>query len=61
MSKQLAILETLLGAAELCGDQPLAGRINQEIREFRHTRETSGYRRLWSAAAVVKRAHRKAA
>jgi hypothetical protein len=61
MSKQLAILETLLGAAELRGDRLLAGRIHQEIKDFRHLREPSGYRRLWSAAAVLKRPHRKAA
>jgi hypothetical protein len=61
MSKQQAILETLLGAAQLQANHVVASRLRQQIGQMRHRRETSGYARLWSAAIAEKRTQRKAA
>jgi hypothetical protein len=61
MCKQQAILETLLGAAQLQANHLVASRLRQEIGQMRRRREASGYSRLWSAAWVDKRPHSKAA
>ena len=61
MSKQQAILETLLGAAELNGNRMVAKNIREELFRMSHVREADGYRRLLRAAAEPKRSQSKAA
>lgn len=62
MSKQQALLETLLGAAELSGNQMIANQIRSELSKITESRQTSGYERFARAAAVEpKCALRKAA
>ena len=61
MSKQQAILETLLGVAELKGDQAIAGRVRRDICDLTRTRQTDGYEKLWCAAFKSKRERRRAA
>lgn len=61
MSKQQALLESLLGAAELSGKQSIAGRVRQNIVELNRARQADGYQKLWSAAFEPKRERSKAA
>ncbi len=61
MSKQQAILDTLLGAAELKGYQMIARSIRSEISKMTHARETDGYQRLAREAFEPKRLRSKAA
>jgi len=61
MSKQQAILETLLGAAELNRDQMVAISIRKELFKLSHSHEADGYQRLARAASQPRRSHCKAA
>ncbi|MGD0769491.1 MAG: hypothetical protein ABSB42_15010 [Tepidisphaeraceae bacterium] len=61
MSKQQAILETLLGAAELNGDRLVANSIRNELFKMIHSRQADGYQRLARAASEPRRPHCKAA
>ena len=61
MSKQQAILETLLGAAELNGDRRIAISIRNDLFKITHLHEADGYRRLARAASEPRRPHCKAA
>lgn len=61
MSKQQAILETLLGAAELNGDRTVALKIRHDIFKITRSREADGYHRLARAASEPRRPHCKAA
>jgi hypothetical protein len=61
MSKQQAILETLLGAAELNGDRMVANNIRNELFKITHSHDADGYQRLARAASEPRRPHCKAA
>jgi hypothetical protein len=61
MSKQQALLETLLGAAELIGNQIVANRIRDNLFKIDHLHEADGYERLARAASEPRRPHCKAA
>ena len=61
MSKQQALLETLLGAAELTGNSMLVDRIRMSLKQTQAQREFAGYRRLLAAAEEPKRIRSKAA
>jgi hypothetical protein len=61
MSKQQAILETLLGAAELTGNRTVAVSIRNDLFKMTHSHETDGHQRLARAAWNPRRPHRKAA
>jgi hypothetical protein len=61
MSKQQAILETLLGAAELSGNLPLVNRIRLDLAQVESNRRSLGYQRIEAAAGEAKRPVRKAA
>jgi hypothetical protein len=61
MSKQQAILETLLGAAELVGNRTIAGRIRTDIKKMCHPPHSDGYQRLAFASGETKRERRRAA
>ena len=61
MSKRQALLDTLLGAAELRGNQMIANSIRNEISKLTNAREASGYQRLAREAFEPKRLHCKAA
>jgi hypothetical protein len=61
MSKQQALLETLLGAAELNGNRMVANSIRDDLHKMTHSREPSGYERLARAASEPRRPHCKAA
>jgi hypothetical protein len=62
MSKQQALLETLLGAAELSGKQTVADQIRNELSKMSRSRQFDGYQRLSRAANTEpKCALRKAA
>jgi hypothetical protein len=61
MSKQQALLETLLGAAELNGKQTVASSIRNELFKITHSREAEGYQRLARAASAPRRPQCKAA
>lgn len=61
MSKQQAILETLLGAAELAGNKIVATSIRHDIFNIDHPRQADGYQRLARAAGEIKRPRCKAA
>jgi len=54
MNKQQAILETILGAAELHGKQVVATRIRKDIGNLDRV-HYGGYQRLWLAAFESKR------
>jgi hypothetical protein len=61
MSKQQAMLETLLGAAELKHDRLVAISIRNDLFKLTHSHEADGYQRLARAASESKRPHCKAA
>ena len=61
MSKQQAILETLLGSAELTGNQTIADNIRNELFKITNSRQADGYQRLARAASEIKRPRCKAA
>jgi hypothetical protein len=61
MSKQQAILETLLGAAELTGNRTIASRIRTDIARIGTPRYAEGYQRLAQAADEATRERRRAA
>jgi hypothetical protein len=61
MSKRQAILESLLGAAELNGNQTVADKIRDDIANMTRSHQADGYERLAFAATGPKRAGRKAA
>jgi hypothetical protein len=61
MSKQLALLDTLLGAAELTGNRTIASRIRQDLFKISHSQEEDGYQRLARAALEPRHLHSKAA
>ena len=61
MSKQQAILETLLGAAELNGDRMVVISIRNELFKMTRSHEADGYQRLARAASEPRREHCKAA
>jgi hypothetical protein len=61
MSKQQALLETLLGAAELKGNQMVATSIRNKLFKTTHSHEPDGYQRLASAAFPPRCPQRKAA
>jgi hypothetical protein len=61
MSKQQAILETLLGAAQLNGDRMIAISIRKDLFKMTHAHEANGYERLARAASEPRRPLRKAA
>jgi hypothetical protein len=61
MSKQQALLETLLGAAELNGDRMVAITIRKELLKIVHSHDADGYQRLARAASEPRRMHCKAA
>jgi hypothetical protein len=61
MSKQQALLETLLGAAELNGNRNAANNIRDAICKTMRSHETDGYERLARAAWEPRRLHCKAA
>jgi hypothetical protein len=51
MSKQQALLETLLGAAELNGNRTLATSVRDNLVKLAHWHDADGYRRLARAAS----------
>jgi hypothetical protein len=61
MSKQQALLETLLGAAELNGNRTIAISIRNELFKIAHSHEADGYQRLARATPRPRRPHCKAA
>jgi hypothetical protein len=61
MSKQQAILETLLGAAELQHNSALISRIRLGLEQLEMKRQSAGYRRLNAAASESNRPSAKAA
>jgi|HubBroStandDraft_2_1064218.scaffolds.fasta_scaffold2358123_1 hypothetical protein len=61
MSKQQALLETLLGAAELKHDRRIAISIRNDIFKITHSHDTDGYQRLARAASEPRRPLCKAA
>lgn len=61
MSKQQALLETLLGAAELNGNRMVANNIREDIFKITHSRDIAGYQRLARVASQPKHPHCKAA
>ena len=61
MSKQQAILETLLGAAELNGNRTVAKNIREDLFKMIRLHDADGYQRLLRAASEPKRPHCKAA
>jgi hypothetical protein len=61
MSKQQALLETMLGVAELNGNRMVAISIRNDLFKIAHSRETDGYQRLARAAWKPRRPLRKAA
>jgi hypothetical protein len=61
MSKQQAILQTLLGAAELSGNLTLIDRLRHGLEEIEDRRRSLGYERLSAAAGECKRIRSKAA
>jgi hypothetical protein len=50
MSKHQAILESLLGAAELNGNNTVASQIRSDIERNGNAPHAGGYQRLWVAA-----------
>jgi hypothetical protein len=61
MSKQQALLQTLLGAAELVGNDNTADRIRLQLLLVNRVRQTRGYQRLWSVALESRFPRRKVA
>ena len=61
MSKQQAILETLLGTAELTGNQTIASSIRNDLFKMSNSRDADGYQRLARAAFEIKPPRCKAA
>ena len=61
MSKQQALLETLLGATELNGNRMVADRIRHDIFKITRSHKADGYRRLARVASEPKRPHCRAA
>jgi hypothetical protein len=61
MSKQQAILETLLGAAELNGNQTLIARLRTELEKVDIRRQLVGYQRFAMAAGESRQIRSKAA
>jgi hypothetical protein len=61
MSKQQAILETLLGAAELNGNRQIANNIRNDLFKITRSHEAEGYQRLAREASEPRRTNRKAA
>jgi len=61
MSRQQAILETLLGAAELNGNRTVADSIRNDLFKMNNSRESDGYQRLARSASEPRRPHSKAA
>jgi hypothetical protein len=61
MSKQEALLETLLGAAELNGNRMIADGIRNDLFKMTNSHEADGYQRLARAASEPRRPHCKAA
>ncbi len=61
MSKQQAILETLLGTAELNGNQTVANSIRSDLFKLTNSHEADGYQRLARAAFEPKRQRCQAA
>jgi len=55
MSKQQAILETLLGTAELIGNQTIANSIRNDLFKLTHSHDADGYQRLARAASEPRR------
>ncbi|MGD0769516.1 MAG: hypothetical protein ABSB42_15135 [Tepidisphaeraceae bacterium] len=55
MSKRQALLESLLGAAELKGNQIIAKCIRNDISKMTSAREADGYQRLAREAFEPKR------
>jgi len=55
MSKRQAILESLLGAAELIGNRTIANSIRNEMVNMSKSREADGYQRLALAASEPRR------
>jgi hypothetical protein len=55
MSKRQAILESLLGAAELMGNRMIADSIRNEISKMTNARKADGYQRLALAASEPRR------
>jgi hypothetical protein len=61
MSKQQAILETLLGAAELNGNRTIAERIRADIEKMSRKSRVNQYEHLALAASETKHDRRQAA
>jgi hypothetical protein len=61
MSKRQALLETLLGAAELISNRKLVSDIRQDLLKMTPSSEADGYRRLAREASEPPRQRRKAA
>ncbi len=61
MSKRQALLETLLGAAELNGNRLISDHIRHDLFKIIDAQETDGYERLARAAAQPCDRQRKAA
>ena len=61
MSKRQALLETLLGAAELNGNRLMADHLRHDLFRIVDAREPDGYERLARAAAQPCQRQRKAA
>jgi hypothetical protein len=62
MSKQQALLETLLGAAELNGNRTVASNIRHDLFKITGSRQAEGYQRLAREALLKpRRAYAKAA
>jgi hypothetical protein len=61
MSKQQALLETMLGAAELKGNRMVANSIRDNLFKLIRSHESDGYQRLARAASEPGRRHSKAA
>jgi hypothetical protein len=60
MSKQQALLETLLGAAELNGNRMVANSIRNNLFKMSNSHEADGYQRLAREASEPRRPHCKA-
>jgi hypothetical protein len=61
MSKLQALLETLMGAAELNGNRMVANNIREDLFKMTRSHEADGYQRLARAASEPKHPRCKAA
>ena len=61
MSKQQALLETLLGAAELNGNRTVANCIRKNLFKLTRARKNDGYEQLARAASEPRRPQCQAA